>query len=82
MRCRSPGYGFLSESADFADRLEASGIVFVGPKPDVLQQLGDKVAARQIAIACGIPVLADSRHAVSLQEAIAFFESLPEGQAG
>ena len=75
-----PGYGFLSETADFASRLKAAGIVFVGPRSEVLGQLGDKVTARQIAIDCGIPVLAGSRNAVSLPEAKAFFESLPEGE--
>ena len=75
-----PGYGFLSENADFAERLQSAGIIFVGPSPDVLKQLGDKVSARQIAIDSGIPVPAGSSHAVSLEEAIAFFELLPEGQ--
>ena len=75
-----PGYGFLSENGDFAARLQASGIVFVGPKPDVLERLGDKVAARQLAKDSGIPIVAGSGHAVSLPEAIAFFESLPDGQ--
>ena len=75
-----PGYGFLSENADFAERLQSAGITFVGPGPDVLKQLGDKVSARQIAIDSGIPVLRGSSHAVSLEEAISFCESLPEGQ--
>ncbi|MCY4425969.1 MAG: carbamoyl-phosphate synthase large subunit [Halieaceae bacterium] len=75
-----PGYGFLSENADFADRLHSADIFFVGPRPDVLKQLGDKVAARQIAKDSGVPVLEGSSNAVSLHEAIAFFESLPEGQ--
>ena len=75
-----PGYGFLSENAEFAERLQSAGIVFVGPSVDVLKQLGDKVAARQIAADCGIPVLAGSSHAVSLKDAITFFESLHAGQ--
>ena len=75
-----PGYGFLSENAEFADRLESAGITFVGPGSDVLRQLGDKVTARQIAKDSGAPVLAGSSNAIGLQEAIAFFESLAEGQ--
>ena len=75
-----PGYGFLSENADFADRLQSAGIVFVGPSSNVLKQLGDKVTARQIAEDSGVPVLEGSSDAISLQKAIAFFESLPEGQ--
>lgn len=75
-----PGYGFLSENAEFADRLQSEGIVFVGPRSEVLKLLGDKVTARQIAKDSGVPVLGGTSNAISVQEAIAFFESLPEGQ--
>jgi len=51
-----PGYGFLSERADFAERCAAAGIVFVGPPPGVLRALGDKSAARRLAVANGVPV--------------------------
>lgn len=60
-----PGYGFLSENPQFAAALEAAGVVFVGPSVDALQQLGDKVAARNIAIKVGVPVLAGSPTAVT-----------------
>ncbi|MCA8959801.1 MAG: pyruvate carboxylase, partial [Planctomycetes bacterium] len=52
-----PGYGFLSERADFAARCEEAGIVFVGPPASILHQLGDKVSARRIAMSCGVPVV-------------------------
>ena len=55
-----PGYGFLSENADFARACEAAGIAFVGPRPDLLDRLGDKVAARKLAVEAGVPVLGGS----------------------
>ncbi|MCA9125605.1 MAG: pyruvate carboxylase [Planctomycetales bacterium] len=65
-----PGYGFLSENPDFASALTEAGIVFVGPSVSSLRQLGDKVAAREIAVKAGVPVLPGSSSAVaSLAEA-------------
>src|SRR5208282_2777591 len=52
-----PGYGFLSERAEFARAAEAAGIIFVGPRAEVMAQLGDKVAARKIAAASNVPVV-------------------------
>lgn len=52
-----PGYGFLSERADFAQRCADAGLVFVGPSPATLAALGDKAAARALAVRCDVPLL-------------------------
>ena len=52
-----PGYGFLSENADFARACEKAGIIFVGPPSDVLGKMGDKLNAKELAISCGVPVV-------------------------
>ena len=52
-----PGYGFLSESPEFAEACAAAKIVFVGPQPDTMRRLGNKVEARNLASAAGVPVM-------------------------
>ncbi|MBF0614745.1 MAG: pyruvate carboxylase [Magnetococcales bacterium] len=52
-----PGYGFLSENPDFAEACQKVGIVFVGPTPEAMRLLGDKVQARRIAVEAGVPVM-------------------------
>ncbi|WP_417414990.1 pyruvate carboxylase [Hoeflea sp.] len=52
-----PGYGLLSESPEFADACAENGIIFIGPKPDTMRRLGNKVAARNLAIEIGVPVV-------------------------
>ena len=52
-----PGYGFLSESPEFADACDAAGITFIGPGGDIMRRLGNKVAARELAQSIGVPVV-------------------------
>lgn len=52
-----PGYGFLSENAEFAKRCEEEGIIFIGPKPETMSRMGDKIQARANMIAAGVPVV-------------------------
>lgn len=56
-----PGYGFLSENVQLARRCREEGIIFVGPEPEVMEKLGDKVAAKEIALAAQVPVIEDSQ---------------------
>ena len=71
-----PGYGFLSENAEFAARLEAEGVAFVGPTSATLAALGDKAKARALAASCGVPVLKGSDGPVTQAEAATFMDSL------
>ncbi|MEM7344194.1 MAG: carboxyl transferase domain-containing protein [Chloroflexota bacterium] len=76
-----PGYGFLSEQADFARRCLEAGLIFVGPTPETLEQLGHKSTARQLAATLDIPTLPGTNTATSLTEARDFLTTLGEGGA-
>ena len=60
-----PGYGFLSENADFAERVERSGFTFIGPTPASIRTMGDKVSAKQAMIRSGVPCVPGSEGALS-----------------
>lgn len=64
-----PGYGFLSEDADFAEMVEEHGIVFIGPKPEQIRMMGDKLKAREFAKECGLPIVEGSCVLNSIDEA-------------
>jgi acetyl-CoA carboxylase biotin carboxylase subunit len=59
-----PGYGFLSENADFAERVEQSGFAFIGPRPETIRLMGDKVSAKQTMIKTGVPCVPGSEGAL------------------
>lgn len=69
-RCEAihPGYGFLSENADFADRCAEEGLVFIGPSGDAIREMGDKAAARELMQKNGVPVVPGSEGSVTLEE--------------
>ncbi|MDH5667675.1 MAG: acetyl-CoA carboxylase biotin carboxylase subunit [Nitrospira sp.] len=68
-----PGYGFLSENAEFVGLCRASGITFIGPSPRALMQMGSKVKAREIAKAAGVPIVPGTEGAITdVKEGLAF----------
>jgi acetyl-CoA carboxylase biotin carboxylase subunit len=71
-----PGYGFLSESPDFADACEAAGITLIGPPASVMATLGDKTSARALMAAVGLPLLPGSLDALTLGEAQALVDDI------
>ncbi|MGH2918355.1 MAG: biotin carboxylase N-terminal domain-containing protein, partial [Solirubrobacteraceae bacterium] len=75
-----PGYGFLSERADFARACADAGLVFVGPPPAAMERLGDKVAAKRLAIEAGVPVLAGIQRPGLTDEEILAWASADPGR--
>ena len=72
-----PGYGFLSENADFADACAQAGIAFIGPSGDVIRAMGNKAAARKLMVEAGVPVVPGSDGAVdTAEEAKALADSI------
>lgn len=71
-----PGYGFLSENADFAEMVEEHGIAFIGPKAEQIRMMGDKLKAREAAIASGLPVIPGSPALASVEEAKKWAEEI------
>ena len=76
-----PGYGFLSENAEFAKRCAEAAVTFVGPQVETLALFGDKGQARALAEGCGVPVLPGTSGATSVDEAKEFLASLGAGGA-
>ena len=66
-----PGYGFLSENADFSRRCSEAGVAFIGPRPETIEEMGDKVVARQKMEAAGVPLVPGTTQKLSDDEAIA-----------
>jgi pyruvate carboxylase len=69
-----PGYGFLSENAAFAEACAANGIIFIGPKPEAMKALGDKVSAKEVAVKAGLPIIESNRESL-VDEATALKEA-------
>ena len=73
-----PGYGFLSEDADFARQCEAAGLTFIGPPADSIALFGNKIHARALAVSCGVPIVSGSGNSfASADEVAAFVASDP-----
>ena len=65
-----PGYGFLSENPSFVEAVEQAGIIFIGPSSKIIQQMGDKVEARKLAIKAGVPVIPGTEGEIEDAEAV------------
>ena len=61
-----PGFGFLSENAGFAARVEQAGLVFIGPTPDNIRDMGDKISAKRLMVEAGVPCVPGPDHALDL----------------
>ena len=68
-----PGYGFLAENAEFAEKCEANGIAFIGPTAEMQRALGDKVAARKVAHAAGVPTVPGTEDPIEKEEEALIF---------
>ncbi|MDT8441891.1 MAG: pyruvate carboxylase [Desulfuromonadales bacterium] len=68
-----PGYGFLSENADFAEACERAGITFIGPTPEIQRRVGDKISGRKVAIEAGVPVVPGTENPVRSEEEALIF---------
>src|SRR5213594_4328006 len=64
-----PGYGFISENVDFARACAKAGITFIGPRPELLEMMGNKTAARAVAQRIGVPVLPGTQEPIADREA-------------
>ena len=72
-----PGYGFLSENAEFARSVEAEGIIFIGPKPETMEKMGDKIGARTTMINANVPVVPGTEEGLpSVEDAIAAADTI------
>lgn len=72
-----PGYGFLSENSEFARRCAKNGIIFIGPEPEVMDALGDKITAKKVAQSCGVPIIESNKKALdSLETALSEAEKI------
>src|SRR5690606_20212587 len=66
-----PGYGFLSENSEFARKCAKNGIIFIGPTPEVMDALGDKITAKKIAVKCKVPIIeSNKKKLISLKVAL------------
>ena len=68
-----PGYGFLSENADFAEACERAGIAFIGPTPEIQRRLGDKVSGREVALEAGVPIVPGTKKPIQSDEEALIF---------
>ena len=71
-----PGYGFLSENAEFARLCQSSGVTFIGPSPHAIHLMGSKVKARELAKKVGVPIVPGTEGIVEVSEALAFCRSI------
>jgi acetyl-CoA carboxylase, biotin carboxylase subunit len=71
-----PGYGFLSENAEFAQKCEEHNLVFIGPKPENIRAIGDKASARKAAVEAGVPITPGSGALETVEDALSFAEKI------